>query len=155
MKINLTHKQYETLIKALETSSFVYGTLTDFVDEEYRKDLVSIESMAEDLLAHARVFNFSNNVEVFMNKDILKEEYYKKIFDDVIEYDEYITFKNLANKLGMRDFKEKYTTKEIEDMAEKSKGYLGVPLYDFEKKYYDEFNEYEYNRLYVKNKIEK
>ena len=37
-------------------------------------------------------------------------------------------------------------------MSRKNDGYLGVPLYDFEKKYYDEFNENEYERLFIKEK---
>ena len=35
-------------------------------------------------------------------------------------------------------------------MSEASHGYLGPELFDFENKYYKEFAENEYNRLYIK-----
>ena len=38
--IALTREQYESIIKALEISSSVYGTVRDFCNEEYEKDLV-------------------------------------------------------------------------------------------------------------------
>ncbi|MEK9175656.1 MAG: hypothetical protein AAB795_03660 [Patescibacteria group bacterium] len=150
MKININKTQYENIVKALEISSFVYGNLSDFVDEKYKKDVNTLENVQKDLLEHAKEFHFNKNTENFEGKIILREEYYEKLLDDLFLYDDHQLFENLANKLGWRDFKRKFTKEEIEKMSEKYNGYLGVPIYDFEKKYYDEFNKHEYDRLEVK-----
>ncbi|KKQ34864.1 MAG: hypothetical protein US50_C0034G0005 [Candidatus Nomurabacteria bacterium GW2011_GWB1_37_5] len=146
MKINITKKQYETIIKALEISSFIYGPMSDFVDDKFKKDADDMDSVQEELLLNAEEFDFDKNME----EGDLKEEYYEKILNDLSEYDDYELFENLANKLGWRDFRKKYTQEEIDKMSEEHGDYLGVPMYEFEKKYYDEFNKNEYNRLYVK-----
>ena len=150
MKINISKIQYENIIKALEISSFVYGDLSDFVEKKYKKDVDTLENIQKDLLKYAKEFDFEKNTENFEGEVVLREEYYEKLLDDLFLYDDHQLFENLANKLGRRDFDRKFTEEEIEKMSEEHGGYLGVPLYDFEKKYYDEFNEYEYNRLYIK-----
>ena len=76
----------------------------------------------------------------------------EKILDVVSEYDDWQLCENLASKLARRDFLNTFSKKEIEIMGTKNGGYFGVELYDFEKKYYDEFNKFEYDRMYVVNK---
>lgn len=152
MKININKTQYENIIKALEISSFVYGDLSDFVDEKYKKDVVALENVKNELVEYAKEFSFDKNTENFEEKVILREEYYGKLLDDLFLYDDHQIFEGLADKLGWRDFRVKYSNEEINKMSEESGGYLGVQLHDFEKKYYDEFNEHEYDRLYIKEK---
>ena len=151
MKLNITKKQYEIIIRALDVSSYVYGPLSDFADKKYKKESSEIDAVKDELLSHTKEFDFEENVEDFEGKNVLTEEYSEKTLDDMFTYDDYVTFDNLAGKLGMRDFRKKYTQEEIDKMAEEHHGYLGVPLYEFEKKYYDEFNENEYDRLYIKD----
>src|SRR3989344_5230506 len=150
MKINISKIQYENIIKALEISSFVYGDLSDFVEEKYKKNVNTLENIQKDLLEYAKEFDFDKNTENFEGKVILREEYYSKLLDDLFLYDDHQLFENLSNKLGLRDFNRNFTKEEIEKISEEHDGYLGVPLYDFEKKYYDEFNEHEYDRLEIK-----
>ncbi|MEI7709702.1 MAG: hypothetical protein WCI76_03230 [bacterium] len=150
MKINISKNQYENIIKALEISSFVYGNLSDFVDHKYKKRVDALESTQKDFLKFAKEFDFDKNTENFEGEVVLREEYYEQLLNDLLLYDEQQLFENLANKLGWRDFERKFTKEEIEKMSEERGGYLGVPLYDFEKKYYDEFNEHEYGRLEIK-----
>ena len=66
------------------------------------------------------------------------------------DYDECELLNGLANKLAWRDFRRDYSETEREEMAEKNGGYFGVPLYAYEKKYWDEFEKYEYDRLEIK-----
>ncbi len=150
MKINISRTQYENIIKALEISSFVYGDLSDFVEEKYKTDVDILENVQKELLKYAKEFYFDKNTENFEGKIILREEYYEKLLDDLFLYDDHQLFENLADKLGWRDFEKKFTKEEIKKISEEHSGYLGVPLYDFEKKYYDEFNEHGYDRLYIK-----
>lgn len=149
MKIQINIKQYKTIIKALETSSFIYGPMSDCVDKKYAKNNTEIETVLEDLLLYAKDFNFEDNVEEFDNKPVLNEKYCKKILDDISEYDDWQLCENLASKLAWRDFLNTFSKEEIEKIGSKNSGYFGVELYDFEKKYYDEFNTYEYNRMFI------
>lgn len=151
MKINITKKQYETLLKTIAVSQFVYGALGDFVDEKYKKESTKLEELERHLASHAKDFGFEEITEEFEGERVIKMEgdWYHSIYEDIEEYDEYKLFQNLANKLGWRDFRRDHTKEEIDKMAEESGGYLGVPLYDYEKKYYDEFSEHDYSRLEI------
>lgn len=150
MKIDINKKQYETLVQALEISTFIYGPLSDCTDKKYKNDVDNLESVSKYLLSFAKEFDFEKNIEVFENEHFVKEKYWDKILDDLSTYDDQQLYLDLANKLGWRDFKRKFTEKEIKKMSEEHGGYLGVPIYDFEKKYYDEFDEHEYDRLEIK-----
>jgi hypothetical protein len=150
MKINITNQQYETIIKALDISNSIYGLMTDMVDEKYKPISSKHEKVLEELLEYAKDYGFDKNTEKFKGKNILKEKYNMETLDDLEEYEELELFDKLSNKLGIRDFREKYSEEEIKKISKEHGGYLGVPLYDFEKKYYDEFNKNEYNRLYIR-----
>ena len=110
---------------------------------------MEIDDVLEELLSHAKSFDFESNVEKFENKPVLKEKYIEKILDVISEYDDWQLCENLASKLAWRDFHNIFSKEEIEKMGAKNGGYFGVELYDFEKKYYDEFNKYEYDRVFV------
>lgn len=149
MKINISKKQYEVLIKSLEMSSFIYGPMSDFVDDKFKKDAEEIEEVEKYLLEFAKDYDFEKNLS--SPKELyVSEEYYDKILDDLNLYDEQQLFENLASELGKRDFHAKYSKEEINEIIKKYGNYLGVPLYEFEKKYYDEFNENGYDRLFIK-----
>lgn len=80
MKINITKKQYEILVKSLEANSFIYGPMSDFVDDKYKKDTVEIEEVQKYLLQYAKDFDFENNLCECGAKDPhLDEDYYEKI----------------------------------------------------------------------------
>ena len=150
MKIDITNQQYETIIKALDISNSIYGLMADMVDEKYKPISSKHEKVLEELLEYAKDCGFDKNTEKFERKNILKEKYNMETLDDLEEYEEWELFNKLSNKLGIRDFREKYSKEEIKKISREHDGYLGVPLYDFEKKYYDEFNDNEYNRLYIR-----
>jgi len=46
-------------------SSFIYGNLSDFVDDKYKKDISDIENVQKELFEHAVEFNFDKNLENF------------------------------------------------------------------------------------------
>ncbi len=151
MKINITKKQYEIIVKSLEANSFIYGPMSDFVDDKYKKDTNEIEEVQKYLLQYAKDFDFEKNLCDCGAKDPhLDEDYYEKILDDLALYDEQQLFEGLAHELGKRDFHNKYSKEEADKLIEEHGGYLGVPVYEFDKKYYDEFNENGYERLFIK-----
>lgn len=119
-------------------------------NESYKEQSDKAEEMGNYLLTFAEDFECGDLIEEWKGKIILSDkasEEFNKIVDD---YDEFILFDSLANKLAWRDFRKTYSEEEIEKMAEKNSGYFGVEIYDFEKKYWDEFDEYGLERLEIK-----
>ena len=150
MKIDITAQQYKTLINALKVSSFIYGPMSDMVDAKYKKEVNKIEDIESQLLKHAKDFGMADSVEEFDGKLHVKETYYDKILDDLGEYDDWQTFENITNELAKRDFRADHSAAEIKEIAKKNRGYLGVEIYDYEEKYYNEFRKHGYDRLYIK-----
>ena len=68
MEINISKKHYKVIIKALQTSSFIYGPMSDLVDKKYKKDNTDIDDVLEELLSHAKSFDFGKNIEEFDNE---------------------------------------------------------------------------------------
>jgi hypothetical protein len=56
----------------------------------------------------------------------------------------------IANELAWRDFRRDHTEAELKKMSKENHDYFGVELYDYEKKYWDEFEKYGYKRLEIK-----
>lgn len=150
--ITLSREQYEAIIKALEISGSVYGTIRDFCNEDYEKDLVQGEETLQYLLEKAEDFDFQNNIEKDEELGVfLKEEYSSQLFNVLLdEYDPYIANDFLSRELAKRDMRNMYTKEKIDVLVQEHHGYLGVPLYDFEEKYYDEFDEHGFERLYIR-----
>ena len=150
--ITLSREQYEAIIKALEISGSVYGTIRDFCNEDYEKDPVQGEETLQYLLEKAEDFDFQNNIEKDEELGVfLKEEYSSQLFNVLLdEYDPYIANDFLSRELAKRDMRNMYTKEKIDVLVQEHHGYLGVPLYDFEEKYYDEFDEHGFERLYIR-----
>lgn len=53
--------------------------------------------------------------------------------------EEFDVHDTLSNKLAWRDFRQDHSSEEINQMKKENGGYFGVSLYDYEKKYWDEF----------------
>lgn len=148
MKINITKKQYEVLIQALETAGCVYGPMSDFVDDKYKKNTKEINEVTEHLLASAKDFDFKH-VDEINGSLCVEDTYSEKMLLDVFDYDEYTLHQNISKALAMRDFYETHGEEKVEKIRKERGGYLGVPLYDFEKKYWDEFEKFGYSRLRI------
>ncbi len=149
MKINISKKQYETLVKAIEVSSFIYGPMSDMVDDKYKEDADDLDALEKYFLQFAKDFDFEKNL-CKQGDQHLDEEYDDKILEDLQLYDEQQMFENLAYELGKRDFLNTYSKEEIAKMKADHGDYLGVQMYEFERKYYDEININGYKRFYIK-----
>ena len=148
--ISLTDKQFALLLRSVTVASSIYGIMGDFVDDEYKKISNDIDEVEKMLCSRVYEFGLGKATQKYEGSYVidLESEWYKKVFDEIMDYDDHVTYSNLANKLGWRDFEQTYSQEEIRKMADKT-GYLGVPLYNFEKKYWDEFDRHEYNRLEI------
>lgn len=157
MKINLTKEQYKNLIEMSAVANSVLGILSDGLpDTDYKKRSETMEKLEEYLLQFANEFACEDIVQDHAGKNILNDEYYENAILPVMsDYDEYELFNGLAKKLAWRDFELDHSEFQIEEMGKKNGGYFGVALYDYEKKYWDEFEKYDYDRLEVVEKNEK
>ncbi|MDD4409356.1 MAG: hypothetical protein PHW52_01745 [Candidatus Pacebacteria bacterium] len=152
MNIDITKEQYEKLIVMLGIANSVVGILGDTVADEgkdYKEMSDEMERVESYFLEFAKDFGHPEMVEDYEGEIIMVEDFYEEIYSIVDEYDNYTTYDTLSNVLAKRDFRRDHTEKEIESLLEKNHGYLGVELYEYEKKYWDEFDEYDYERLEI------
>jgi len=157
MKIDLTKGQYRELIVMSAIANSVFGILGDALSgTDYKKRSDTMEKLEEHLLQYANLFDCGDLAQDHNGKNILDDEHYENIILPIIDdYDELELFNGLANKLAWRDFVREHTDAKRKEMAKKNGGYFGVALYDYEKKYWDEFEKYDYDRLEVVQKNEK
>ena len=154
MKINFSKDQYKQLIEMVATSNGLVGVLGDMLqDTDYKKRSKNMNDLESYLLQFAKEFGCIELVQYdnYEERVVLDDEYYEKeIYPIIKDYEEYVVYETLSNKLAWRDFYNDHTEVEIEKMRRKNNGYFGVKLYDYEKKYWDEFEKYGYDRLVVK-----
>lgn len=148
MKINLTKKQYRQLIKAVSLANATLGILGDVSKEsDYKTQSNELEELEKYFLQFARDFDHE---EVLGDSGGMDDDFYTSAIMPILDdYDEYTTQTTLANKLAWRDFRKDHSKEEIEKMSEENSGYFGVEIYDYEKKYWDEFENHEFDRLEV------
>jgi len=151
MKINITKEQYRDLITMSGLANSMLGVLGDVLpDTDYKKRSDKMEKLEEYFLQYAGDFGCDELVQDHKGINILNDEVYEEqILPIVDDYDEYNLHDSLAKKLAWRDFKNDHSEKELKEMEEKNGGYFGVPLYDYEKKYWEEFENHEYARLWI------
>jgi len=153
MKINITKKQYRQLIEMCEIACNIMGSLGDQMNDEqnnYKEKYREYENIEKYLLQFAPEMESKDLVEKYEEKLILSDKYYE---DEIIpiteDYEDLILHDSLANKLAWRDFLNEHSKEEIEKMAENNNGYFGVEIFDYEKRYWDEFEEHEFDRLKI------
>ena len=152
MKIDLTKEQFRQLIELSSVGKSVFGILGDSTEgTDYKKRSVEMEELVGGLLQHAKDFDCADLVGDDGEEIYVRDEYYEEnVLPTVDDYDDFILHDNLASELAKRDFRKDNTQAEIRKIANEHNGYLGVVLYDYEKRYWDEFEKYEYDRLEIK-----
>lgn len=151
MKINFTKKQYKDLIITLGLGNHIVGILSDVMADSDYKDLHGKTSELEEyFLQFAKDFDCEDLIDKFEGRNVWDEDVYNDTIMGVMEdYGDYEVTSRLANKLAWRDFKKEHSDKEIKAMAKENSGYFGVALYDYEKKYWDEFEKHGFERLEI------
>lgn len=155
MKINITKKQFESLMMALEIADTVTGLLSDVFEgktgKEYKERAKQMDELQSVFYSRAKEFGLEDAVEEykgtwFIREGSPREEEFHEIMDD---FEEWIVEDSLANKLGKRDFYREHTEEEVNKMAEESHGYLGVEIHPYEERYWKEFELHGYDRLEI------
>ena len=151
MKIELSKDQYNNLITMVAVAGGVFGILGDMLpDKNYKKVSNKMDDLEKYLLTFVEDFKSSNLAEEFEGENILNEKFYEnKILPILSDYEGFSLYDGLANELAWRDFRNDHTETEMKKIAKEHGGYFGVPMYDYEKKYWDEFNTYGYERLEI------
>jgi len=131
----------------LAMANGIFGTLGDVQPEtSYKERSKKTDDLEKYFLQYAREFD----CEDIVNKGVLDDDFYiNQVMNILDDYEEFTTQSNLANKLAKRDMRKDFTPDQIEKMVEENNGYLGVELYDYEKKYWDEFEENDFDRLVI------
>ncbi|HWY79778.1 MAG TPA: hypothetical protein VNW29_05480 [Candidatus Sulfotelmatobacter sp.] len=113
--INLTKKQFKSLLKVVYLGNWMVNAYrTDDTNEEY-------ESIEDLIFSYAPQFGFEKYIS---HEEADGDKYYPtNDFEETTDvhklheaYDEETFWDELAERLGERDFLEKYSKKEIEDM---------------------------------------
>lgn len=151
MKINITNKQYRDLVAMSRIANDVMGILGDVIDDKpYKEQSDRWEDLHSYLLDFAKDYDCGDLVEEWKGKIILNDKTSEKLQEISDDYDDYILWSALANKLAWRDFRNDHSDAEMEKMAKENGGYFGVELHDYEKKYWDEFKENGFERLEIR-----
>jgi hypothetical protein len=116
MSINLTKKQYECLIKALEAANSVYGILGDSVSDEYKKQSNEIEELTDYFLSLARDFGMEHITQKYKEKLILDDVYAESLDEVIDDYNNEIFWDELQTRLGKRDFERTITEAEKKEI---------------------------------------
>lgn len=118
MKIDLTKKQYECLIKVIEAGSSVYSILGDSVSEEYKNQSNEIEDLREYFIGLASNFGMDDITEEFEGELIMSDDFSEKLREAMDDYDNEIFWDELETRLGKRDFERTMTPEERKEIEE-------------------------------------
>lgn len=150
-KFEFTKEQYEDLLIMSGIANSVLGILGDALpDTDYKKRSDRMERLEENLLGFADDFDCAAWTQKYEGRNIFNDEMYEKQVTPIMnDYNEHERFDGLANELAWRDFHLDHTEAQMREMEKKNGDYFGVALYDYEKKYWDEFEQYGFDRLIV------
>jgi len=121
MKINLTKKQYWNLVRAVYMADWMTNAICD---ADTKKD-EGIKEIRDDVFSFAKNFGYEN----FVGYDEKLGKYYATLdMDDepsvralIERYDEHTFWEEISERLGDRDFYEKYREEEIAVMEDEDR----------------------------------
>lgn len=153
MKINITKKQYQDLIMMSQLSEWVLGILGDTVadDEVDYKELSNRnEELEKYLLGFAGEFDMGDKIDNYKDDIFLDEDESEKYHEIISDYDDYVFWNELENRLARRDFFRTITEAEKKEAEET--GWLPERFREIEEKYRKEFEENGVENFEIKKK---
>ena len=149
MKIDISKKQYQTLVKCIETAGSIYGVMGDMVDEKYKKKSGEIDELSAYILSFAKEYGMEKIVEERHGKRYVNEDYTDKLMDDIREYEEYAFWDMLVRELARRELTKTITGEEAGKLGEEK---MIRKLWELEEKYWRWTEEIGLDGLEVKDK---
>jgi hypothetical protein len=146
MKIELTQKQYEALLKIVYLGSWMASSTKEEPEMDY-------EDIEQYILSFAKDFKMEN----FVGYDKKLKTYYPTedfenrtdVVEKIEEYNEYTVWEALVLSLSRRDLIKKYGAQKAEQMSDEE---LLEKEYPLIQKYEEEFREHGFDNLIVKPK---
>lgn len=133
--MELSQKQYNSLLTAIQTAGTVYAVLGDMVDEKFKKQSVDLDELESHVLEYAKDFNREEVIEIFDNKKVFNEDFVNRVIDDLREYDEYVFWEELVNLMAKKDLEKIYGLGELKKM---DRMLFLEKLSELEEKYWNE-----------------
>lgn len=148
MKVDLTKKQYESLVMAITAGSSVYGILADNVSDSYQKQYKQLDDLADYFLSLADEFGASEFTEEFMGSLIMNDKLAAKLHQAIEDYNDDVFWYELEVRLGKRDFGRTMTAAERAEII-KGKGWLPERIRSIYEKWGQEFEKHGIERLEI------
>jgi len=125
----------------------MYGIMGDMVDEKFKKYAKEIDELTSMILSHAEKFDMDYIAEKFMGKWVVADEHAEDFMDDLMLYEDYAMWDNLARNLARRDLARIYSLEQLEEMDQMK--YLELES-TIEEKYNKEFEAHGLGRIEIK-----
>lgn len=151
MKINLTKKQYESLVKIVYLGNWMANSIHNGTKED--PGLKEYNKIEQYIFSFAKDFGFKG-IEKYNNKPeygpTRKFEESKELEEIREKYDEENFWEELLYRLADRDFEKKYSREEIKKMEMLE---LFEKQEEFRGKWGREFEKYGIDRLNIENNL--
>lgn len=144
--IVFTKRQYEALIRAVQMADSVYGIMGDMVDKKYKKQSVQMDELEDVVFRQAEAFGMGHMVDEFQGKKHMKDGHEEEYMEDLLTFEGYAMWDNLARNLARRDLAKAYTLEQLQAMDHMK--YIGLESRT-EERYHEEFEEHGLTRLEV------
>lgn len=145
--VELTKKQYEILMNALQIAGSVYGVMGDMVDTKYKKQSNKLDELESHLLENAEELGLGAIIDIFQGKKVVEQKYLEKAIDDLFEYDEYVFWDTLPRELAERDLARSLGEEAVKAMDTLTYIHAEYPIED---KYRNEFEKHGLERVEIR-----
>lgn len=141
MNLSLNNEQLDKLLSYAFVGYQVIAGNKDLREEDTLEEEQFINYL------YAQAYNAGSELVEQYGKDFIPvEEFEEELLDELEEYEEDMTFENLAEWLALRDMQEEYHEDEIEDMDEDE---FEEILAEYSDAYAEEFADYGVENLYL------
>jgi len=151
MQIELSKAEYRELLQAVGMANYMFELITDLGGEKkYVSSSKRMNALQDTVSRHAEDFGIYDWAEEDSDGSFGPSDATLENISAVInDMEEFFAYEHLSNMLAWRDFHREHTREEIENMIEEHHGYFGVLLYDYEERYWNEFDSHGFKRLEI------
>jgi hypothetical protein len=149
--LEFSKAQYRELLFTIGMTIYLLELLTDLGGQtKYVASLKRMKALRDMVYRRAEDFGIYDWSEEESDGTFeLSDTALERVGNVAHDVEEFFAYEHLSNVLAWRDFEREHTKKEIEEMGRENNGYFGVPLYDYEERYWNEFDAYGFNRLEI------
>jgi hypothetical protein len=150
MKFELNESETKNLLRMVCCAGSMVEHMSDHIDDPQIATRARIwGKLTEKLLLTVREQGLTDIIDDEDGFRSIKWSEFESLMELQNDFGDLHTHNELSRALARRDFWADHTQEEIETLTQKNNGYLGVELHPYEEKYWKEFEEYEYSRLFI------